>query len=170
MRMFKKFVAALVFSPILVFAQSSQLLKCQVVNAQWSAVLQLDAVGVGLIKFKQKSSGADYSCNLKLEDLDDGQRAIVPHVRVVFERGNCTPELSQALEKEVLQTLTVMVSLFDKGKPQGTVQWLKRLQPEACKIEKFRLDDIQTNAKKWLEGKWGRRNTVIDPKSAKSSK
>lgn len=51
----------------------------------------------------------------------------------------------------------------------GRVQWLRKSQPETCIIEKLSMFDIQINAKKWIEGKWGR-STASDSKQNKKGK
>lgn len=162
------FIFVMILQSIPCFAENSQILKCRVENSEWRALFLLDAVGAGFLKFKRIGQERNYTCGLKLEYINDGQRNVVPEITVEFTRGSCDPELG-TLDQEILKSLTLFVNLNNKEKPVGRVQWLKRRQPESCVVEKISMFDIQMNAKKWVEGKWGR-STASDPKKAPKEK
>lgn len=151
--------------PLSAGAENGIILKCRVDNARWKSVFQLDAVGIGFLKFKKIGDDKSYTCGLKLEYINDGLRAIVSEITVDFSRGSCDPELSNELEKIILKDYTVVVNPSKTDKPSGRVHWLRNEQPEACTVEKLNISDIQMNAKKWLDGKWGRK-TASDPTKA----
>ena len=145
-----------------VFAENSQILKCRVANSEWNSLFILDAIGAGFLKFKKTGSSNSYTCGLKLDYINDGQRAVSPNITVEFMRGACDPELGP-LEQEVFDSFTLNVDLSRKDKPEGRVQWLKRKQPDPCIVDKISMFDISMNAKKWIEGTWGRK-TASEPK------
>ncbi len=163
-----KIAMLIILSSIPCFAENSQILKCRVDNQEWKAVFLLDTIGAGFLKLKKTGEDLNYTCGLKLEYISDGQRNVVPEITVEFTRGSCDPELG-AFDQEILKSLTLFVNLNNKEKPVGRVQWLKRKQPENCIVEKISMFDIQMNAKKWAEGKWGR-STASDPKKAPKNK
>lgn len=167
----KKFVLLnlILFVSSISYAQSSQILRCKVENTQWVAVFELDAVADGFLKFKRSGVDQEYTCGLRLDYINDGQRNVVPEVTVEFTRGSCAPDLTSELGQEILTSFTLFVNLNNMEKPAGRVQWLRRSQPEACVVETFKMFDIQLNAKKWQDGKWGRK-TASDPKQNKKGK
>ncbi len=163
-----KSVIFILFS-ILIFctthADNTQILKCRVANQEWTSVFILDAVGAGFLKIKKNSNNNSHTCSLKIDYINDGQRAVSPNVTIEFIRGACDPELG-LLEQEIFDQFTLIIDITKKDKPQGRVQWLKRKQPDACVVEKMSMFDISLNAKKWVEGTWGRK-TASDGKQIK---
>ena len=159
-----RFIALIVCISSFSFAENSQILKCRVVNEVWNSVFILDAVGVGFLNFSKKGDPTNYSCALKIDFINDGQRAVVPNVVVEFSRVSCSPELSESV-KEVLPRFTLLINVTNKSKPEGKVQWLKTKQPNECIVDKLSMFDISMNTKKWRDGKWGRRATASDPKN-----
>jgi hypothetical protein len=150
------------------YAENAQILKCRVENSEWTSMFILDAVGNGFLKFKKTGNNNSYTCGLKVDYINDGQRAVSPNITVKFMRGACDPELG-LLDQEVFDRFTLIVDLTSKDKPEGRVQWLKRKQPDPCIVDKISMFDISLNAKKWIEGTWGRKN-ASDPKDLKSGK
>lgn len=150
------------------FAENTQILKCRVANPEWTSLFILDAVGTGFLKFKKTGNNNSYTCGLKVDYINDGQRAVSPNITVEFMRGACDPELGP-LDQEVFDRFTLTVDLTRKDKPEGRVQWLKRKQPDPCIVDKISMFDISMNAKKWIEGTWGRK-TASEPKDIKSGK
>ena len=146
------------------FAENTQILKCRVANPVWNSVFILDAIGAGFLTFSKKGDSRSYSCALKLDFINDGQRAIVPNVIVEFSRVSCDPERGDSV-KEVLSRFTLIINTKDKSKPEGKVQWLRTKQPDECIVDKLSMWDITTNTKKWQNGSWGRRSTASEPKS-----
>jgi hypothetical protein len=150
------------------YAENTQILKCRVANSEWTSLFILDAVGTGFLKFKKAGNNNSYTCGLKVDYINDGQRAVSPNITVEFMRGACDPELGP-LDQEVFDRFTLIVDLTRKDKPEGRVQWLKRKQPDPCIVDKISMFDISMNAKKWIEGNWGRK-TASDPKEIKKKK
>lgn len=150
--------------PLSAYAVNGVILKCRVDSPRWKSVFQLDAIGVGFLKFKKANEANSYTCGLKLEYIRDGLRAVVSNITVDFSRGSCDPELPKDLEKVLLKDYSIIVNLSSSRNPTGLVHWLKSEQPGDCIVEKINIPDIQMNAKKWLEGKWGRK-TASDPKN-----
>ena len=150
------------------YAENTQILKCRVANSEWNSLFILDAIGTGFLKFKKSSNNNSYTCGLKVDYINDGQRAVSPNITVEFMRGACDPELG-SLDQEIFDRFTLMIDLTRKDKPEGRVQWLKRKQPDPCLVEKISMFDISMNAKKWVEGTWGRK-TASEPKDLKKKK
>lgn len=150
------------------FAENTPILKCSVANSEWTSLFILDSVGTGFLKFKKAGNNNSYTCGLKVDYINDGQRAVSSNITVEFMRGACDPELG-AMDQEIFDRFTLIVDLTRKNKPEGRVQWLKRKQPDACIVDKISMFDISMNAKKWVEGTWGRK-TASDPKDLKKKK
>lgn len=150
------------------FSENTQILKCKVSNPEWNSVFILDAVGTGFLKFKKNGNNTSYTCGLKVDYINDGQRAISPNITLEFIRGACDPEL-ETLEQELFDRYTLIVDLTKKDKPEGRVQWLRKKQPDLCIVEKMSMFDISMNAKKWVEGTWGRK-TASESKDLKKKK
>lgn len=159
-----KLIAILLFISSFSSAENTQILKCRVANPEWNSVFILDAVGAGFLTFSKKGDPKNYSCSLKLDFINDGQRAIVPNVIVEFTRVSCEPELSDSV-KELLPRFTLIINTKNQSKPEGKVQWLKTKQPDECIVDKLSMWDITTNTKKWQNGSWGRRSTASEFKT-----
>ena len=147
------FIAFFILSSVS-HTKNTEIIKCRVMNKDWSAQFVVDAVGAGFLDFKKTTSPNNYTCSLKLEFIRDGQGDVVPHILTKFTHLVCTPELN-TLEKEVLKDLTLKIDLLNPKKSEGHVQWLRRKQPDTFVVEKLSIPDISMNAKKWSEGKWG---------------
>lgn len=142
-------------------AKSSEILKCRVINEEWTALLTLDAIGAGLINFKKSGNNLSYNCSLNVAFINDGQRAVSPNVTIEFIRGACDPDLGE-IEKEIFEQFTLIIEIY-KENYNGKMQWLRKKQPDNCEVEKISIFDISLNTKKWREGIWGRK-TASDPK------
>lgn len=136
-------------------AENSQILKCHVINREWNAIFFLDSLGSGFLKLNKSGETQSYTCALKLDYINDGQRAIVPNIKVDFTLASCDPELGE-WKSEILKQQNLIVDLKDKSKPAGNVQWLRSQQPEDCKVEKLSMLDLQMGAQRFLKGQWGR--------------
>lgn len=104
------------FLPILIIflaapcvAENSQILKCRVSRSEWKALFLLDAVGAGFLKFKKSGDDRSYTCGLKIEYINDGQRNLVPEITVEFNIGSCDPDLG-VLDQEILKNITLFVT------------------------------------------------------------
>lgn len=148
------------------WAESTIILKCKVSNPEWSSVFSVDAVGAGFLEFKKAGDERSYACGLQVEYLRDGRRAVSPHLKLEFNRGVCEPELG-SLEKEIFRKMTLIVSLLRRDQPEGRVQWLRKKQPDACVVEKISLVDLETDAKKWAAGTWGRKAASVPKDSSR---
>lgn len=146
--------------PLIGFAKNPQILKCSIQGQERSAVLLVDSVGVAFLKFKLSDS--EHSCELRVRSFRNDELAVLPSMRFDFERGDCHPTLAANVEKEIFGIVTLQVNLTDSQKPAGQVQWLRRFQPDHCKIEQFRMPELQQGAKRWQEGKWGRSTASAD--------
>ena len=151
------------------YAANTQILKCSVSNQEWSSIFVLDAIGSGFLKFKKTGDNNSYTCALKIDYINDGQKAISPNITLEFIRGVCDPDLG-ALDQEIFDRFTLIVDLTQKNKPEGRVQWLKKKQPDFCNIDKISMFEVSLNAKKWLDGKWGRNTASELKKSSKKGK
>ncbi len=143
------------------FAQNTEIFKCHASNREWSSTFILDSVGTGFLKIKK--ANATYSCGLKLDFINDGQKSIVPKFKIEFILGACDPALGP-LQAEILKSQTLIVDLKNLKKPMGRIQWLTKYQPDKCSVEIFKMFDMELGAKKWHEGGWGRAATTGTPR------
>jgi len=144
----------MIFSTKLILA-NTPIIKCNIKNPHWTATLSLDGVGLGLLKVKHLKSKKDFTCPLGLTFLQDSLGGVSPSIIVDFNRGECFPK-SSLISEELFETVNLIIELRDKKKPRGRIQWLKKSQPDSCKITKFRLTEIKLNEKRWLKQRLNR--------------
>jgi len=82
-----------------------------------------------------------YSCGLTVEHLKDCRNCVASSVFVDLRRQACTPELGP-LETELFERFSLRVSVRSQSEGLGLLQWLRRRQPDECRIEPLRLDEI----------------------------
>jgi hypothetical protein len=128
---------------ILGYAENTQTLKCRVKNPEWEAAFRLTNADSGFLEFKRLGINNSYVCGLKGIRLTDLRGAVVPNVKVEFERSACNPELGE-LEQEIFDKFLIIVDLRSKD-ISSRVQWLKRKQPDNCVNVEINMFGISMN-------------------------
>lgn len=139
-----------------VFAENTEILKCRVTNNEWQSVLVIDSLGGGILKFQKSGDPNFYACSMKLVAFSDMRNGVVPSLRTTMKLGACDPDITRYRDK-ILSTVYLDVMISGSTAKEGEVQWLQDRQPETCKVEKIRLQDMHEYSVKWSKGEWGRK-------------
>ena len=120
------------------FSKDKDFLRCRVTTSEWNAFFILKNFENGLLKLKKKSGNLSYVCTLKVNYFSDERLGRAPNLTIDFKREECNPSLG-SLEQEVFSDYSLIINFLAKKITEGRVQWLKRSQPDVCKIEKLDL-------------------------------
>jgi hypothetical protein len=153
----KKLVLTLSFLMIQpAFAENTEVIKCKIANNDWQATVVVDSLGGGILKFQKSGDPAFYACSMKMTSFSDVRGGVVPMISTSLRLGACDPVIT-AYRDKILSTIYLDVKVRGSAATEGKIQWLQDRQPETCRVERIKLDDMQEYSQLWAKGKWGRR-------------
>ena len=130
-------------------ADSSTMIACRTQPEGSGVKIVIDADGAAKITLAPSRV-----CGLKIQDFDYQPAAVVPTARFDFRRVDCTPELDAILEKEILKSMNLIVSIARPDATTATLQWNQHQQPTPCKIVIYKPLDVRFAADRFKKHQW----------------
>jgi len=139
----KKIIAGLIHLSIMMGLSSSAqaetlMLACDA-TAKSGLSGSLEVMDSGTVRFSLRQGVKSFTCLMKIDLFNYGDKAIIPIISMSFSTISCSPALSMDLKNQVFEDLSLDIQWIQTTTPVPHFQWLKFVDSgaDSCKLRTF---------------------------------